>query len=172
MPDKIKTINYRGGLATFRLPAHWAEEYEQDGGGMFYEPGSDSNTLRINVLTMEAPDHIPVINQQAAIDSLSSLRHPAGVKPEALASGNALLRYAEPATEDGHNLIMHRWEIANPVPPRHMRIACFSLTTLESDTQDQKTLALIELLDEELRQCTFWPDLGEMSKKRWWEFWK
>src|SRR4051794_21807265 len=30
---QLKTINYRGGVVRFRIPADWAEEYGQDGAG-------------------------------------------------------------------------------------------------------------------------------------------
>ena len=33
----LKTIKYRGGLVTFRVPAHWKEDYEPEGGGTFYD---------------------------------------------------------------------------------------------------------------------------------------
>jgi hypothetical protein len=53
MPDQdgMKTIRYRGGIVTFRIPAHWTEEYEEEGGGIFYNEDNDSGTLRLNVLT-------------------------------------------------------------------------------------------------------------------------
>ncbi|MBK8594774.1 MAG: hypothetical protein IPN83_04160 [Holophagales bacterium] len=40
----MKSITYRGGLVTFRIPRHWVEEYEEDGGGTFYEDRPDSGT--------------------------------------------------------------------------------------------------------------------------------
>jgi hypothetical protein len=33
----MKTIVYRGGVVTFRIPAHWQEEYSDIEGGTFYE---------------------------------------------------------------------------------------------------------------------------------------
>jgi hypothetical protein len=38
-PVQFKTIVYRGGIVRFRIPAHWIEEYEHEGGGTFYEEG-------------------------------------------------------------------------------------------------------------------------------------
>ena len=35
--DKLKTIVYRGGIVRFKIPANWVEEYEEDGGGTFYQ---------------------------------------------------------------------------------------------------------------------------------------
>ena len=50
----MKVINYRGGLIKFRIPQKWIEEYEDAGGGTFYEDHPESGTLRVNVLTIEA----------------------------------------------------------------------------------------------------------------------
>jgi hypothetical protein len=43
----LKTINYRGGVVRFRIPADWTEEYEDVGGGTFYKPGKNTGTLRL-----------------------------------------------------------------------------------------------------------------------------
>ena len=43
----LKTIIYRGGIARFRVPHSWVEEYEPEGGGTFYEDGPDTGTLRM-----------------------------------------------------------------------------------------------------------------------------
>src|SRR5262249_43907386 len=49
--DGMKAIRCRGGIVTFRIPAHWTEEYEEEGGGTFYDEDNGSGTLRLNVLT-------------------------------------------------------------------------------------------------------------------------
>lgn len=52
----LKTIQYRGRVAEFVIPAHWHAEYEPTGGGTFYEDASESGTLRLNVLGFESTD--------------------------------------------------------------------------------------------------------------------
>jgi hypothetical protein len=49
-----KRVVYRGGIASFDLPASWVEEYEAAGGGTFYEDRPDSGTLRLNVLGFDS----------------------------------------------------------------------------------------------------------------------
>ena len=49
----MKKINYRGGLISFEIPENWVEEFEEPGGGTFYEDTPTSGTLRVNVLTIE-----------------------------------------------------------------------------------------------------------------------
>src|SRR5438552_168389 len=63
MEWNFKTISYRGGIVTFRIPSHWREEYEPNGGGTFYDDNPDSATLRLNVITAKAP--MPITTQSA-----------------------------------------------------------------------------------------------------------
>ncbi|MFS4494567.1 hypothetical protein [Maribacter sp. 2308TA10-17] len=49
----MKRVNYRGGLISFEIPNSWIEEYEENGGGTFYEDSPESGTLRVNVLTIK-----------------------------------------------------------------------------------------------------------------------
>jgi hypothetical protein len=53
---KMKTIAYRGGIVTFRIPTHWREEYSDTDGGMLYEEHPDSGTLRLTIITMTVPE--------------------------------------------------------------------------------------------------------------------
>jgi hypothetical protein len=53
----MKTITYRGGLITFQIPTDWIEEYEENGGGTFYEDSPESGTLRLNVLTIKEKEN-------------------------------------------------------------------------------------------------------------------
>ena len=65
--DNLKTISYRGGVVTFQIPSTWIEEYEEQGGGTFYEDSPDSGTLRLNVMTFKTPQSS---DQERAIETL------------------------------------------------------------------------------------------------------
>jgi hypothetical protein len=62
-----KTIQYRGGLVTFRIPSDWVEEYEADGGGAFYPEKPNSGTLRLNVMTLRSPSPIDARTTEALL---------------------------------------------------------------------------------------------------------
>jgi hypothetical protein len=62
-PPVMKTISYRGGVVTFRIPESWNEEYSDTDGGTFYEDKPDSGTLRLKLITAESPSEIRVIPQ-------------------------------------------------------------------------------------------------------------
>jgi hypothetical protein len=155
--DGMKTIRYRGGIVTFRIPAHWTEEYEEKGGGIFYDKDNDSGTLRLNVLTFasKAP-----VTTRTAMSLLEARRQEYQGTLTDLGNGNALLRYTEVTQEEGESLTIHYWQIVNVVPPNHFRLAIFSYTKLK-ELADDNIAADVAMMEEELRLCRFAEELGE-----------
>jgi hypothetical protein len=148
---RLKTINYRGGVVTFSIPASWREEYEPEGGGTFYEDKPDSGTLRLNVLTFEGPSVGP---SPSAIETLARPGDKERqVRP--LRDGNAVARYIKSGGDQGQLLQIHYWEVANPVPPRHMRFVVFSYTILASQASDALIREELALLDRLICDAKF-----------------
>jgi hypothetical protein len=159
-PDQegMKTTRYRGGVVNFRLPAHWTEGYQDDGGGVFYDEENDTGTLRLNILTCASKTPVTKRTALAVLEPRRELYH--GVLTD-LGHGNALLRYTDTAEEDDEALTIHYWQLANVVPPNHFRLAIFSYT-VATELADNDTVATeIAMLDKELRACRFAEELGE-----------
>jgi len=160
MEDDYKTINYRGGILNFRIPASWKEEYEPQGGGTFYEDTPDSGTLRLNVMTAKAPMPITL---ESAPDILAGLVR-SSADPEPLANNCALVRYEQRAEEQGQPLHITHWSVAQPLPPSHARIATFSYTMRAHQRNDPQLMAEVDMLDREIRAVTFYPALTDSSQ--------
>ena len=156
----FKTITYRGGLVTFRIPAHWREEYEPEGGGTFYDDNPDSGTLRLNVITAKAP--MPITTQSAP-DILAGLVQ-ASASAELLANNCALVRYEQRAEEQGHPLSITYWSVAQALPPNHARIATFSYTMRTHQRNDAQFQEELDMLDREIRAVCFAPMLADDVK--------
>lgn len=120
----LKTISYRGGLVTFRIPAHWKEEYESEGGGTFYEDAPDSATFRLQTITMKSPSPV---TSECAPDILSSLPEAATAPVERLSNGCALIRYTKSPVERGQRLFITYWSVAQVISLHYARIANFLL---------------------------------------------
>src|SRR5262245_15281126 len=105
MERGFKTISYRGGIVSFRIPSNWREEYEPEEGGTFYDDDPDSGTLRVNVITAKAP--MP-ITERSAPDILAGLVR-TSAKPELVGNNYALVRYEQRAEEQGHPLHITYW---------------------------------------------------------------
>jgi hypothetical protein len=78
-----------------------------------------------------------------------------------LPENNAIIYYTEDSEEDGEQILMHYWEIANPVAPDHARLAIFSYTILRTQANNPDIQDTIKLLNSEIEQCIFSKELGE-----------
>ena len=151
----MKQIVYRGGLVEFRIPDSWTEEYEPDGGGIFYEDSPDSGTLRLNVLTFEGS------NDPSSESIFESFTRSRRGELSFISNGNVLQKYVESVSEDGEDLLIYYWKIGSPVPPRHVRIIIFSYTILASQNADLKTQKSLENLNKEIEKAKFASVLGK-----------
>jgi hypothetical protein len=147
----LKSIEYRGGVVKFRIPADWVENYEPEGGGEFFEDGHDTPTLRLNVLTMQGP----AATSETAADALKKYG-----PVERRNDGTALVRYSKQVDEEGTPIRIRYWQIAQPLPPRHLRILVFSLTSLESEEDAPALKATLALLESEIAAAELAPILG------------
>lgn len=151
----LKEITYRGGLVIFSVPQSWVEEYEPEGGGTFYERGENTGTLRLNVITAQSPREV---DASSARGVLQVSRH-SGI--ETLPGGNAIAKRVSRSTEQGQPITTYSWNVANAVPPRHVRIASFTYTILSSQEKSAQTLSDLSVLEASARAARFSSSLGE-----------
>ena len=157
----MKLINYRGGIITFRIPDSWEEEYEEAGGGTFYNDVEDSGILRLNILTYSSKSQF---GSNAAVESLQEKAAEYGTTIVELPDRNsALISYRESATDadDDAELVIWYWEIANIVPPYHIRFAIFSYCLLASREAEPAAIKELAMLNQSLHQCKFSREIGE-----------
>jgi len=155
-PPVMKTINYRGGVVTFRIPASWKEEYSDTDGGTFYEDKPDSGTLRLKLITAESPSEITSDSAASLLNTLSVVKGQVRRQP----NGNAFARYEEESVDSGQRIRILYWLVANPVPPKHARIATFSYTVLQGKESQSATMHDIQMLENEILQARFATELG------------
>lgn len=155
---KMKNISYNGGVVEFSIPANWTENYDPDRGGIFCDPSPDSASLRLNMITAKSP---APITENSATEALKALKHFQSGHVESLPNGNALLTSSGPATEEGHQLHMFYWIVANPVKPDHIRVAIFTYTLLEGQQDQKRFKDEMSLLESEIRKASFSKELGE-----------
>jgi hypothetical protein len=144
--NQLKSINYRGGIVTFSIPANWVEEYEPDGGGTFYDDAPDSGTLRLNVLSFDS-DATPADQMAATVfrDGASGIT----------ASALPIRREEKTTVENGDMLHITKWEVAIPVLPRSLRLAVFSYTILLNQKSDPAFVREISLIEKSIREAHY-----------------
>ncbi len=147
MNAEIKTVSYRGGIVQFQLPSHWQEEYEPEGGGIFYEDRPDSGTLRLNVVTAESKSDES--SEQAIERSFPA------TNCESLPCGVRLRHSKVLSQERGTALVFHRWEVGVAILPRRVRVICFTYTVLSAQESDAATKAELAFIDDSIRRAEF-----------------
>ena len=159
----MKTIAYRGGVITFRIPARWREEYSEFDGGLFYEDRSDlGRTLRLKIVTMKSPKELGAGSGAEVLQVIVTKLKTDGVKCtiETRNDGNAILKYEEDTSERGAGLTIFYWVIANSMPPRHARVATFSYTIRADERSESTVVRDLAMLEAEIGAATFSPVLG------------
>jgi len=149
---KMKEIDYRGGLVRFSIPGDWEEEYDPDGGGTFYEPGDDTGTLILNVLSFltkddVAPNHPLPIFEKRKVNCNG--------KVETLSEDRYLLKYQKDDEEEGNELLIFYWEVAKMVSARDCNNAVFSYTIMKSQYESESRKREIEMLEESVKEVRF-----------------
>ena len=139
----LKAINYRGGIARFRIPQSWVEEYEEAGGGTFYEDGPNTGTLRINVMDFERPDTSS--HPQNARDMLAGSDSSRDVQE--LPSGVAVARSSRVTTERDEELRIYTWQVGVVVTPAHFRMVVFTYTILAGQERAPAMQQELQMLD-------------------------
>ena len=167
----LKTIHYRGGIARFRIPANWVEEYEEAGGGVFYAPGDKTGTLRLNILRMSPPAG-QIVDSRTASQVLEIESKKYNVPIVVLSEYVAMVRYDLPGRDRGHSLKIRYWRLAQSLPPHHVRLPLFSYTLFAEQFDDAAYASELELLDREIAAVELVPVLGQIDpEKPWWRFW-
>ena len=155
---KMKEIQYRGGIVTFSIPRHWVEEYERDGGGMFYEDAPNTGTLRLNVITAKSPHPL---SADAAFEELTAMKSIKAESVQRLKNGNAFATAIQHSSEQNQAITLFWWHVTNPVRPSHLRIANFSYTVLTSQEHSEATKREVQLITESIKNAKFHPTLGQ-----------
>jgi hypothetical protein len=158
----LKPVVYRGGIVSFGIPLAWREEFASDGGGMFYEDKPDSGTLRLNVLSFEKKEPMPL---EAATKEIF------GGGYEILPAGFPIRRYVKKEEERATPLHLHRWEVLVPVLPNRWRLVCFTHTILAAHEESSGSINELQLVDAIVRQANYSTEPGALPKRPWWRFW-
>lgn len=154
-PLTEKQISYRGGLVVFSLPGSWTEEYEPEGGGIFYAPGDDTGTLRLDVITARSPTPI---SSSASSEVLQKIGH---AQAESLPLGGSIAKGVSREDDRGVPVTIYWWWVANVVEPDHVRIASFSYSILSSQEQSARVTSDLSFLEQSIRNIRFSPTLGK-----------
>jgi hypothetical protein len=164
--NEMKTIVYRDGVVTFRIPARWREEYSDIEGGTFYRDHPHSGTLRLSIVTAVSPKEAQSRSAFDVLQGIANNLRNDGVEgtTKDRKDGNAVLKYEEAGSEQGMRLTIFYWIVANALPPRHVRVATFSYTINAGQRNQSQIQHDLEMLDAEIEAASFSPQLGVVAE--------
>lgn len=151
----VKIINYRGGLIRFPIPRDWVEEYEPDGGASFHAGRPDSPTLFVNVMTFTSPR--PDVRPESGAEALRRKPAQTGQRLVQFENGNTARVFSHRIEDAGGTGTLHRWEIARAAPPRHLRLAVFSLAQPDSTRDAAEMEDVLAIAERAAQGCEFHP---------------
>jgi hypothetical protein len=151
-PD-VKIIDYRGGVIRFPVPRDWVEEYEPDGGGAFHAGRPDSPTLFVNLLTFTSPR--PDVRPESGAEALRRKSAQSGQRFVQFENRNAARVFSHRIEDAGGKGTLHRWEVVRAAPPRHIRLAVFSLALPDSTQDTAEIKRLLGIAERAARGCDF-----------------
>jgi hypothetical protein len=156
-PPAFKTIHYRGGVVSFRLPTQWVESYEEEAGGIFYEDRPDSGTLRLNITTAKRKASMP----DDSLQFLRSLKEADFGIVSQLEAECSMLTYTLDTEESGQRIRIYYWHIASPAAADYIRVASYSFTVATMNDSSTANRNDLEMLRHEIPATAFSSTLGK-----------
>jgi hypothetical protein len=146
----MKTIKYRGELITFKIPENWLEEYEETGGGTFYEDIPSSGTLRVNVMTIEnkAENGNP-----SFIFKNKSETH--DLKAYLTQNGDEIFEYLDRSQENNLPISMYTFACIHKTKQIDFLIAVFTWTIETKFEKSQSYIQELDLIRESIKNIEF-----------------
>ncbi len=148
--NNTKRINYRG-ILSFELPRDWIEEYDDELGAAFYKDLEDSATLRLSLISLKAPSDIGELNAVKVLDKFNSKES----KIITLTNNNAYKMYYERTIDEGNEITIFYWYLAQVIKPSGARLAVFSYTFLSNQLEKKSIQQEIEFITEQVKKAEF-----------------
>lgn len=157
----MKSIVYRGGVLTFRIPAHWRAGYLDMEEATFYGDHPDSGTLRVRITTEAASEQAQIPSARdvlrRVVNELSN--EPVKGMAKVREDGVAIFRYEQATSGEGISLDSFYWIVVKALPPHHARVVTFSFTVLAEQRDHAPIRHDLEMLQAEIEAATLSPKL-------------
>lgn len=147
------------GKLSFLIPHDWEERTEQESHDhyAYSAPGAHSGWLRVSLVTAEAQGETPA----EMIKRIFCAREGASQDGQ---TGNWVWAYEKDTQEDGVEIHIYYWMVANLVPPNLVREAVFSLTVLSDRVRDDATTTMVGILTQTVTRADFLPKTQNRSE--------
>jgi hypothetical protein len=130
---------------SFLIPHEWVEGHANGNFYFYHAPEADSGWLRVSLIT-------PRMTQESAANEIQQLENDWVNDPKVFVfreenTGNLLKKWEKSDTEDGTDIHLYYWSVANTVKPDKVLVALFSLTILADRIDAPETRYLVSLME-------------------------
>ena len=137
--EDLKVVTSAGKQVSFQVPSQWKEDYKEGHGGTFYLDSPESGTLRVNVMTANAPTNGAA---KSALEAFLVSRSERQAVVQT-ADGNYVERKESYATDQGIPIFMVTWTVCKVLSQDAARIAVFTYTCATENRE--KTICAEEI---------------------------
>jgi hypothetical protein len=130
-----------GGKLSFLIPHEWIEVTSDDDHYLYQQPGTDSGWLRVSLITSKPVNETP--SQQ--LDRSFAGRDSVGVDER---TGNWVCTSEKDSDEEGVQIHLYYWKVANIVLPDLVREAVFSYTILRERINEEEISQTVKLIGQ------------------------
>jgi len=161
--SNLKTIEYRDGALSFRIPSHWKEDYDENGSGEFYDRRDDERTFRLTLHKYEAESPKPLEHPRRTMEAIAKKY---GGHVTELGNGYYFNSHERHYEEDGEALTNRFWILSRMISETGSHLASFSYTYPDSLSEEPETVDGIRMLEAIVREARFFDIVNPSGREQ------
>jgi hypothetical protein len=143
---RLDEVGVFGEKIRFLIPHEWVEGENGDDTYLYHAPETDSGWLRVSLITSRTDEPEERLrNLFSDYDELFTSEK----------QGNLVVPSEKKSQENGNQLHIYNWQVANVVPPNRIFQAIFSYTILAERREEIETQETVRLVGQLVAEAIF-----------------
>ena len=143
---RLDEVGIFGEKIRFLIPHEWVEGEDEDNTYLYHAPETDSGWLRVSLITVTT--HEPAERLQRLFADSEDLT----ISEK---NGNYVDRSEKRSHENGNDIHVYYWTVANVVLPNRVLEAAFSYTILAERRDEIETQKTVKLIGQLVAEAIF-----------------
>ena len=143
---RLDEVSVFGGKLSFLIPHEWIEDQSEEDTYLYHAPETNSGWLRVSLITIATP---------TPDDRLRALFVDSAKCYKSRKRGNLVEPSVKSSHENGTDIYIYYWKVANVLQPNRVLEAVFSYTILAARRDDSETQEEVELIGSLVSEATF-----------------
>jgi hypothetical protein len=143
---RLDEVGIFGEKIRFLIPHEWVEGEDEDSTYLYHAPETDSGWLRVSLITVNTNEPAERLQQLFADSEDLTISEK---------NGNYVDRSEKRSHEDGNDIHIYYWKVANVVLPDRVFEAVFSYTILAERREEIETQETVKLVGQLVAEAKF-----------------